>query len=288
MKLFYMFFISVLLMVNVACASPSINIKLHVVDDEGQPVEKAKVDMGFLLGQGGNAVDGLTDSKGYFEATENGIFGVKIFVEKVGYYESKYRTGYGDQELTLLFREKKNPIAMYAKKIKILAPIYDKEFGYDLVKGDYVKPYGKGEVSDFIFRVQYDEKDFWHSDYHLSVKFSNPNDGLVPFFIEHSESEYKSDYFTPETGYKNEWEFKRISRKGKADDTNLNKKRNYYLRVRTEVNEDGAVESAYYGKIYGEFPGIMHYLNPEPNDRNIEFGRNLLSDLANNEKVREP
>ena len=108
-------------MVNVACASPSINIKLHVVDNNDQPVTDAKVVMSFLLSKTMNHVRGLTDADGFIDVTEEGFFGVGILAKKDGYYESKYRTGYGDQSLTLLLREKKNPIAMYAKKVNFMA-----------------------------------------------------------------------------------------------------------------------------------------------------------------------
>jgi hypothetical protein len=57
-----------------------------------------------------------------------------------------------------------------------------------LVKGDWVAPYGKGEVSDFIFKVEGTEREepsgrrfpdvFF--DYTLTVTFSNPDDGIQP------------------------------------------------------------------------------------------------------------
>ena len=57
---------------------------------------------------------------------------------------------------------------------------------------------------------------------------------------------------------------------------------NYIFRVRTKVNERGEIISALYGKIHGriETGGYLqplprlqftYYLNPTPNDRNIEF-----------------
>jgi hypothetical protein len=285
-------YVVVMALINTACASSGapINVKLHVVGNDNKAVADASVVMSFLLSHGRNMSKGITDANGFFEITNDGIFGVSVSVSKQGFYRTGFRAGgHGDKNLKLFLRGKKNPIAMYAKNTKILAPVLDSEFGYDLMKGDYVRPYGKGDVSDLVLKIRHKQKDFWHYDYHLSISFSNPDDGLVPFFVEHQKSRYKSDYLAPVAGYKNNWEFKRISRRGKADDTNLNKKRNYYLRVRTEVNEDGEIESAYYGKIYGEFPEIMHYLNPESNDRNIEFsGNSFLKNLADNEQVREP
>ena len=62
-------------------------------------------------------------------------------------------------------------------------------------------------------------------------------------------------------------------------------------------NESGKIVSALYGKIHGEIGyswtrGIrfIYYLNPTPNDRNLEFdpSRNLFTDLKPMEQVREP
>ena len=55
-------------------------------------------------------------------------------------------------------------------------------------------------------------------------------------------------------------------------------KPNYFFRVRTVLDEHGNVKSALYGKIYGDFMQFTYYLNPTPNDHNIEFDppRNLL------------
>jgi hypothetical protein len=60
--------------------------------------------------------------------------------------------------------------------------------------------------------------------------------------------------------------------------------------VRTVLDEMGNIKSAHYGKIYGDFMQFKYYLNPTPNDRNIEFDpkRNLLKNLKAMEQVREP
>lgn len=273
-----------------ACAGTPINVKLHVVDDDGKPVADAKVGMGFLLSHGGNSFRGVTNPGGYVEASDRAAFGVKIRIYREGYYESNIRTGYGDQDLTLVFREERNPIAMYAKRTAIRPPVMGVEFGYDLMKGDYVSPYGKGVISDIVFTTLSDQKDAWNFAYHISVRFSNPHDGLYPFYVDNPESKYRSDYLAPASDYRGEWDFRRISVKGRPDETNLDRNRNYYFRVRTTVDDEGKIESAHYGKIYGDFPSIVHYFNPTPNDRNVEFDleRNLLTNLKSGERVLEP
>ncbi|MCW5550774.1 MAG: hypothetical protein KIS67_01275 [Verrucomicrobiae bacterium] len=72
-----------------------------------------------------------------------------------------------------------------------------------------------------------------------------------------------------------------IVRNGKPEQDNIDPSRNYYFRANTVLDENGNVKSALYGKIYGDFMQFRYYLNPTPNDRNVEFvpKRNLLKEL---------
>lgn len=69
--------------------------------------------------------------------------------------------------------------------------------------------------------------------------------------------------------------------------------KNYFFRVRTVLNKDGSVKSALYGKINGQISiqgagrdtaslAFLYYLNPTPNDRNLEFDmqKNLFKNLT--------
>ena len=74
------------------------------------------------------------------------------------------------------------------------------------------------------------------------------------------------------------------------------------FRIRTVLDDMGNIVSARYGKIYGPIeygesdtnPGgkvrFTYYLNPTPNDRNVEFDpeRNLFTDLKSSEEVWKP
>jgi hypothetical protein len=66
--------------------------------------------------------------------------------------------------------------------------------------------------------------------------------------------------------------------------------RNFYFRVRTALDHQGNVVSAQYGKIYGDLAQFRYYLNPTPNDRNIEFDpkQNLVGGLQSFERVTSP
>jgi hypothetical protein len=196
----------------VACAAgKTVNVTLKVVHEDNQTVADAKVAMGFLLSHGSNSFRGSTDEDGIVEATNKAMFGVSIRVTKDNYYKTGLRTGYGDQDLTVILREKKNPIAMYAKKNLLVVPkeMHKIWIGYDLEKGDFLPPYGSGIKLDFEVWVEGDDKDFWTYSSTRTIRFPNPSDGFIPFYAEHNESTYKSGYMAPESGYKNEWSYYR-------------------------------------------------------------------------------
>ena len=73
-------------------------------------------------------------------------------------------------------------------------------------------------------------------------------------------------------------------------ESNFDRFRNYYFRVRTQIDKDGNVMSALYGKLYSEFPKLHYYLNPNDNDRNVEFDprQNLFVNLPKEERQSEP
>ena len=66
------------------------------------------------------------------------------------------------------------------------------------------------------------------------------------------------------------------------------KSRCYCFRVRSKFDDKGNLVDAYYGKVYGDFKihahinigldivKFLYYLNPTPNDRNLEW------DMKNN------
>jgi hypothetical protein len=64
----------------------------------------------------------------------------------------------------------------------------------------------------------------------------------------------------------------------------------HFFWVRTVKDHEGNIVSAHYGKIYGDFMQFTYYLNPTPNDRNIEFDpkQNLLQGLQSFEQVSAP
>ena len=101
-----------------------------------------------------------------------------------------------------------------------------------------------------------------------------------------STSKLKSDYLAPEVGYKSESKYYEYRSSDDPMESNFNRFRMYYFRIRSQVDEDGKVVSALYGKMSSEFPKLHYYLNPNDNDRNVEFDskKNLFMNLPKEER----
>lgn len=103
----------------------------------------------------------------------------------------------------------------------------------------------------------------------------------------------------PETGYV-QMLSKQITRGGGVFFDNMSDDNNYFFRIRSEVDENGKLTRAMYGKIKGEIKveprsgtlGMVlffYYLNPDYT-RNLEFdpNRNLFDNLKDSEKIGFP
>jgi len=228
-----------------------------------------------------------------------------------GYYTSRYEfrgfTGLSgifgfrkwqpwNPTLKVVLKKKKNPIAMYAYRTNaIKVPIKDEFVGYDLVKHDWVAPYGNGNTSDFLFKLE--DTYVSNSDYEtiLSFQFSNPADGLHLFSTtESGGSNLRSAHNAPDSGYKNKLIQIRTQRPNKRLITSYDDDSNFYFRVHCDGDNP---DSCKYGKIYRsvEFDGTNisfdYFINPSMGDTNVEFdpNRNLFGGLTTTlHEVSEP
>lgn len=275
----------------------SLNVK--VVDDEGAPVEDAQVT---IIYQNHGSIQssprsvGMTSEEGMFSGEGNTRLYMRLFVEKPGFYESKIKKVYTSvKEKTITLKKIKNPTKGYMKQMgfkplskeppELLFKPYEVEetVEFDLMIGDYLPPYGRGKVADFVIYQNHNRKGSNNFNNKYRLSFSNEYDGIQEMKIVR-ESHFKSPYEAPVEGYEKELE-KYGKRNGieNPPETNVLKTfelEGYFIRVRTVVDEEGNIISAHYGKIYGDFPGrISYYLNPTSLDRNIEFdpSKNLIS-----------
>jgi len=303
LRILYVLSIALFFNVYAFASAPTSTITVSIINENVKPISEAKViggfsdnTRGYKQGSGGS---GLSNDEGKVTISGPAYYYVDIHVTKEGYYKSKKRVEVNqvqEHDVSIILREKRNPVAMYAKKIALGASgtrKKDKQFGYDLIVGGFVQPHGEGVTNDFFVTHSGFRKDHTHYSYKLTINFSNKDDGVFPFYKEKNLklSTFTSDYFVLTDEFKNQWVITESKKgKNKKKSGNRDPRRNYYFRVRTIKDKDGNIESALYGKIYGEFPFITYYLNPNPNDRNIEFDlkNNLFDGLKNTEQPLIP
>lgn len=267
-------------------------VTLKLVDENGVSVPGANAGVGFYTNSMPASIDGKTDTNGLFMATysaQSDLAQLGFYAEKSGYYSTRmgylleppYDTLKWNPTETLVLRKVAKPIAMYSKKyvMGLKLPEYNEQIGYDLMIGDWVGPYGKGINSDILFTENHPDK---KSGYTFTIGFPKQGDGIQEFTLPDREkgSGLRSPHEAPIDGYQSKYE------QTQMPDPN----RIYLFRVRTVKDHEGNIVSAHYGKIYGDFMQFTYYLNPTPNDRNIEFDpkQNLLQGLRSFEQVSAP
>lgn len=280
-------------------------ITLEVVDEYGKPVKDA------LVGYSKSSL--RTDKDGRVSIIVNPSNGsVGGGVGKEGYYDSIFHNDFyirryiywrpWNKHIKVVLRPVVKPVPMYVRNHTFQFPAINKDLGFDLMKADWLPPYGAGVHRDFILRVDRIFKDNDNFDATLTLTFTNNYDGIQVVNDNRGGdfgvgSEYRLPRIAPEEGYQSKM-VKRVSsgtygyRAAKVDDNN------YIFRVRSEI-ESGKLKRAMYGKILGDirFGPIggnggfeMHYyLNPGYT-RNLEFDpkRNLFTGLPEVEGVGLP
>ncbi len=303
-------------------------LTIKSLDESGNPVPDTKITVVFSQtvteqGREGEKICvGYSDSDGLFTAIAETTGRINYALEKRGYYtsgkklnvlfSSDYNLEDGRWEpwnptLELMIKKKENPVPMYAKHQYGEIPVLGKPVGYDLIVGDYVSPYGRGKVSDFIFMVNYKGQQNKGQESSVEITFSNPRDGLIEFIPDpEDKSRLKIPKQAPTDGYQSRFEYQRISRAGKprtrgtVETKGYRDYQNFIFRVRSETSENGSITLANYGKIRGPFNlqykhrgnpilSFTYYFNPD-HSRNLEFdtGKNYLKQLRGMERVHNP
>ncbi len=300
----------------VGCANAQTNLPsnewkatLKIVDETGQPVAGAETWVSYYVSPppdervASAKISGLSDTNGMFTASHRDqSYYLGFHARKAGHYSTmiRYELGFPFQydsvkwnpTATLLLKTIRHPIPMYAKQVNLGMPVFEKPAGFDLIVGDWIAPYGKGKHADIIFTAEINKRAGDDSDYKLMVSFPKSGDGIQDFLVTENDrrSGLMSPHEAPLDGYQPEWIQTSIRRSGLPVKSNRDSNRNYFFRVQTVLDEKGQVKSALYGKIYGDFMQFRYYLNPTPNDRNIEFDpkQNLLKGLKSTERVEAP
>ncbi|MFO7534397.1 MAG: hypothetical protein R6X19_01710 [Kiritimatiellia bacterium] len=309
--------------------------ELHfiVADEDLKPVTNATVRGGAWWPERETGKDGvmagrsfraLTDTNGCATVHVIVYSDVKSTVEKDGYYTSRdtydfYLSKEHSMKLdagqwlprpsvkTVTLKRILNPIPMYARRVNAPVPALDTPVGYDLEKGDWVSPHGKGVVSDLVVTASGRYVDNVNRDIQMVLHFPLPGAGIITNIVPiHNEmpigSQLVSDHTAPAEGYRASYEYSQRMRPKLSDRVNMTPRFGQiaYFRVRTELDDKGQVKKAWHGKMYGDLYSAFdfdkricliftYYLNPD-GTRNVEFDltRNLLTDLKSLEQVNRP
>lgn len=300
------------------CAQPVVHMVFAIRNEEGAVVTNARVGMStfkrWIPGpefgkEERSRVEGRTDTNGLVHLTLESERGdLSVLVKQMpGYYldngnrfqMTKAASGRWEpwgRTNVLVVRRIVNPIPMYARIFNGTVPTNGRPVGFDMIKGEWVPPYGKGEVADFVFRAEWksygrNQHRVLRFDAKMDLTFSNADDGIcevrIPYHAPPRGSVYRMPRLSPESGYVSRLSWKKYESddgQAPAESPDLN----YFFRVRTKRDAEGRIVSALYGKIHGPIEfwvndqgasfAMWYYLNPTPNDRNTEFavGKNLM------------
>jgi hypothetical protein len=314
------------------CGGPVAHVVVAVRDEDGSAVTNVEVGVGTYVrripGLGSSAtaqVGARTDTNGYARLTipsRRGDLYLRMRPTEGFYYDRGIELRMTNavvgrwqpwgQTNVLVVRRIVNPIPMYAMRFGGNVPVNGKPVGFDLMKGDWVEPYGRGSVPDFVFHAEWtsfgrNEHRHLRFDAKINLTFSNEGDGVFEVRIpRHSSprgSVYRMPRRSPADGFtpRLSWvEYENDEGHSALEPEDLN----YFIRVRTQRDATGNIVSGHYGKIHGPIQfwvndggatfQMTYYLNPTPNDLNTEFEpkRNLLkfgdSRFGDSRSVNEP
>ncbi len=256
---------------------------------------------------------GLSDSKGDFSGEGFSDQLLPSGARKDGYYRSSSLgttfTGSADgkllpwnQTVELVMRPIGKPVALFARTGWFEIPATTAEVGFDLEAADWVAPYGKGNVADFIFLLSRRYASRTDVDVQADLRFRNPSDGIrevtLPDLGRQSHLQWERE--APADGYISSFSTSLKSNPKTGFQSTATEQQAFFFRVRSKV-VNGKLVSALYGKISGGFQitpdgpnttsiKMTYYLNPNSLDRNLEWdvSRNLFLDLKSLDAPRLP
>jgi len=294
---------------------PQAKVRVRVINEVGNPVANVNTRVGFCSATNHSEivrVEGATGTNGLFVAQGYSYGELGARLTKDGFYSGAGniprfsgaiddRWQPWDATYTTVLRKIENPVPVYAKMAWVEVPEIGKPCGYDLIEGDWVSPWGKGKVADFVFILHRDYTNRRQFEVTVDIGFSNPQDGIQETELpkEFAQSEFVWPRQAPENGY-NSTLRSTLTAPGRIPRIQDVEKQKFIFRVRT-VEKDEKIVSALYGKLSEGFQlapsnsktcmiKLCYYLNPTPLDRNMEFDlkRNLLKNVGQFEEPRRP
>jgi hypothetical protein len=273
----------------------------YVVDQDGNPVEEARIRGAFWTGGGMNdyvPVDGLTNTNGEYVAEGKSRYKLRYTVSKDGYYSTNGEVVYVNTrsvpavkdgkwqpygtKRTIILKQVMNPLnkgRFYGLK-DFAVPVFDEWIGFDFEQYAFLPPYGNGVYADAMLRFALYRPS--KKEYHMKMEVSFTNQPYAGAYtmIKEQFSELQNVYIAnTNADYKSVLVYSYDRFPDKRPIVNKLSKEEYLVfRTRTKVDMDGNLISARYGALYGEWsfvgPRGMNIpfviFNPKPNDPSIE------------------
>ena len=303
-------------------------VSFTVVDDVGTPVEGAKVGVTGEMMRWTQPTDqfpsewGVSDAQGrVLLQGKSDVRRVAYAVERSGHYwmqgadyffdkRTLFRWQPWNPTIPVVLKRIRNPVPMYAKNLRSDIPSLGDWVGYDLAVGDWVEPWGKGQLSDVEFHSTASVVDRSTYEGTVDVRFPGKGNGLCLIRIteQPGESGPRLPYLAPEGSYQSHWEWFSERRRDSSAPNGLvfrqasDKSENFFIRIRSQYDEEDKLVSAWYGKIHGPisidprgrdyvaksgkvYVGFSYYVNPD-GTRNVEFDpkQNLLKPRTRREE----
>ena len=246
-----------------------IDISFRIVNSIGKPVEDAQVKIALSqeASEKFKSYSGMTDTNGNWRIAVNCSNIANVRVMKEGYYETRikrhlFSLDYADVnsrikgkqwspwEQTVVLKEKRAPVPLACIGGDFVFPS-DTVVGFDLVKGDWVTPFGTGKLSDLaVFYTAMNPANRFSIAMTNQIRIvASTNGGFIPK-TKDTFSQFLSAYEAPEDGYMQELVYGRKSNEERIlERTSLAESDYLIFKTRVETNEQGKVSSAQYGKI---------------------------------------
>lgn len=280
---------------------------LRIVNADGIPIPDAEVEFGFWnnYSQGGFKNSILrSDTNGECVVSGRCNGSCVWNVTKPGYYRShaewslsntqsapKVVDGkwqpYGETR-EIVLKQIVSPVDLPCLEYTLIkCPVFDEWLGFDLGCYSWVKPYGSGLHSDVLIRLH--EEGNGDTAFSASLELCFTNNPFAGAYVlkKDADSEMKSVYQADTNAtYQTKFLYSlSVDSNGGRKASELSEDSYLVFRTRTEVDKEGNLLSAHYGKIYGRwgFYGGMRaeafFFNPTPNDSNLEDAKTAESSL---------
>lgn len=213
--------------------------------------------------------------------------GTTISIERDGYWSFAYMDSWLDarhpengqsfpetrKDIVIELREQKNPRPLFVNRIERLL-LYEMgiKYGYDLERGDLVRPYGNGVRADIFLsmegEVNAETREF---DVVMTLSFPNKDDGIIPVvYTTQGSNQLLLGHEAPEDGYQPTYTL-RVTGQGDGLEGIRNRKfhpsteeqktfEGFWFRTHTVLDTvDGSVLQARHGKIYNDFHSVFSF-----------------------------